>query len=165
MRHRTSMILLAAATLHSSGCYATWDISPREVGKLDGYRVPERVELRAETGERFKFYEGTSLDFHDGDGEREYAEIRIRDGRLTGKDERGELIRAVDLASTSQVRVKRMSTGGTVGLVVGVSAGALTVGGVVAVVVMLKNWNMGWGGSSWSGIGAGIGAAPPTPRR
>jgi acetyltransferase-like isoleucine patch superfamily enzyme len=47
------LVPLLCASL--SGCYATWDVSHRELARLDGYRAPQMVMLKSTSGDDVAF--------------------------------------------------------------------------------------------------------------
>jgi hypothetical protein len=55
----TTMVAVA----HSAGCYSTWDIAPREINRLDGYRSPVAKVTVDKAGDRVEVDHDTQLSF------------------------------------------------------------------------------------------------------
>lgn len=131
-----------------TGCYSTWDIAPRELGRLDGYRATAPVKLRDQEGSVVEFDEESELQLRRGSA--------VLEEKLVAASANGPLLTAIrrtdqsplyiDLRRVETARVKRFSTGktaATVGVVVGVGATA-TIALVTALLVS-RLPNLSWG--------------------
>lgn len=149
-----------------TGCYSAWDISPRALTSLNGYRAPQTVKIADDHGEEVAFDPETELRFYGPDGELQdkakFASIDVKDSMFTGvaraePDEGGTLdpwdasmlsvVRdgrrtlSVELSRTtriSKVQARKFSLGKTIAVSVGVPAG-------VAAVATLAIFVAGWG--------------------
>jgi hypothetical protein len=134
-------VALAMASLCAAGCYTSWDIGPRELPKLKGYSAPDNVELVSGAGERFAYGPESHLVFVEGAKGTKAAEIddiRLDGPLLRGTDRQGGQPFAIDLRGVSLVRVEQFSQGRTVGLVLGITAGAAAIAGLVALGLSLR---------------------------
>jgi hypothetical protein len=156
MTNKASTGSLALLALSLAGCYATWDVSPRELQKLDGYRAPQRVELQAKRGKVVSYGEDTTLVLHAGSTATEEhldaADLDAERRVLRGVDHERKPV-ALAIENIDRVEVKELSTGGTVGLTVGVVTGAATVGvGAWLAYQLSRPWGGGWIGSGGFGL-------------
>jgi hypothetical protein len=168
MRCTLAAMGLGLLALSTTGCYATWDVAPREVTKLHRYVAPKRVELSTSSGGKFDFNQDTELQFHQASGvlATRYSEVEVRGDVLHGRDEHGVPALPVDLRRVDTVRASRLSPGGTAGLVIGVTTGAMTVGGLMtfAVFATSRCGILGCLGT-WGGYGGDAFHAPLKARR
>lgn len=121
--------LATIAALAATGCHTTWDIAPRELTKLNGYRAPQTVVLEDTGGGTVDFSGGSRLTLSSPQGE---VSLRVREARVEGptfvavpRGEEGPV--AIDLRQLGRVQVRNFSVGKTVGLTVGVTLGAAAV--------------------------------------
>lgn len=68
MRLLSGALILGLVGTSTSGCYTTWDIAPRELNKLAGYREPARIPLTDKDGNTFEFNQRTELRVHQPNG-------------------------------------------------------------------------------------------------
>jgi hypothetical protein len=62
----TSVALFLALTTPCAGCYSTWEIGPRGLPQLNGYRAPERREIVADNSDVFVLDQDTELGVYEG---------------------------------------------------------------------------------------------------
>ena len=130
MRRVSFLLILSMLPASTSGCYWTWDVAPRELAKLDGYRPPSVVPLADVRGETFTFDKTTKLRLE----EPEAATVR---GPFTSIDVRGPILTGtttdhppwgIDLGKVTSLEARKFSPEKTVALGLGLAA---TVGAVV----------------------------------
>lgn len=146
MHQPLSRLAITLVALGASGCYASWDIGRGELVKLHGYRAPQQVQLTDVRGSPIAFDGESELVFRDRETsfEGRFEAIDVRGSTLFGQRRDGHALTIVDLGRVEQVHVKRLSVGGTTGLVVGVTLGAATVAAMVAGAVALSKLNLHW---------------------
>ena len=145
-RPRAHVALAAlAVALSAPGCYASWDLAPRELEKLRGYSTPQRVVLHAEDGEAFCYGPEHQLAFYRAGDDALPRPVRldaieVDPGRVRGIERESRSPFAIDLATVKKVRAERFSPGGTAGLAVGVAMGGITVAVAGTGVVILESF-------------------------
>jgi hypothetical protein len=141
---RSSAVLAALLFMPCIGCYSTWDIAPRELIKLDGYRAPAAATIVDKRGHQVEVDPKTELLFITVNKipvvEARFTSIDVREapkewwlsGVLHGD---GTAIR-VDLNQIGRVKATRFSPGKTaVVVVVPVVATGIFIGLVVGVIL------------------------------
>jgi hypothetical protein len=136
-----ALVTVVATTTATSGCYSTWDIAPRTLVRLDGFREGQTRMLVSADAEReeVKFTADSELIFRDAKGNQISGQFRSLD--LTGpvlvgvrRDNNVNL--EVDLSRSPYVSLKNFSVGKTIGATVGVVA-AVPVTVVLGLFVLL----------------------------
>lgn len=107
---RTAVALALSTNL--TGCYSTWDIQPRALIRLDGFRPGDKRSLGIVDGENLPFTNESKLYFHgvdDREAEMSFRAINVNYPIFTGqKAETGEVL-YVDLSRLSEVKVRNKS--------------------------------------------------------
>lgn len=140
--NRSPLALALLLTTTCSGCYATWDIAPSEMKKLDGYRAPLGRIVHDEAGADVLVDTSTELSFK---ASATIAEVHAKFDSidvpadtpryLSGNRHGDGLHIWVDLDQVGRIRAKRLSESKTTALVFGVlAATAVTVGLTYLVV-------------------------------
>jgi hypothetical protein len=128
MLSKKALLLVAASLLAgaASGCYSTWDIAPRDLRALDGFREGQTRVIAGAGDDEIEFTSRTELSLRGTDGLETggtFRSINVRGPIFYGiKREQGEYISA-DLSRMANVQVRNFSTGKTVGLSVGLGLG------------------------------------------
>jgi hypothetical protein len=122
-----------------TGCFSTWDISPRELNRLNGYREPQVVPIADNNGKEVAFDPRTELRFYGPDGEMQdkakFASIDVAGSTFTGIARGERRTVSVDLSQVSEVQARKFSIGKTIAVGVGVPAGVALVLTIVVVAV------------------------------
>jgi hypothetical protein len=143
---RRGAVLAAVLTLPCVGCYTTWDIAPRELGKLDGYRAPAPTVIFDTKDEKVVVDEGLELGFTARDPApgapplAPYARQELvvkfdaidvhvapNEWWLSGILHGDKRWIRVDLNQVKKVVAQRYSHGKTAGLVIGCVAGTAAI--------------------------------------
>ena len=136
MHSRTmlSMLTLVTAT-NAAGCYSTWDIEPRTLLKLNGFRAGQTVQLPSWDGEvDFDAESIVHLEGKDGvEADIQFNAIQIQEPVLFGLTRPDRMALNVDLQRMSKVQIRKFSTTKTgllaTGAVLGAASG--TIGGLL----------------------------------
>lgn len=114
---------------NTAGCYSTWDIQPKSLHALDGFRVGSYTpSLQATNGEVIEFDESTSLQFKGNtfpvSDEIRFLSVDVEEemliGTMRGKGGRVQ----IDLSQLRGVRAQKPAPGKTAGMVLGIVAGS-----------------------------------------
>ncbi len=122
------------AATSASGCYSTWDITPKMLVELDGFQAstPKNLRIPGSEGiEEVPFTHETRLHFVGSDGVQETAQfssIRVQGPIFTGiETETGDRLR-VDTRQLKAVELANFSAGRTALATTGFLAGMAPVG-------------------------------------
>jgi hypothetical protein len=125
-----------------SGCYSTWDVAPRELTKLNGYREPQQVPLVDQEGDTFAFDKRTELSFQTAGGatqdKAKFSAIDVNGTMFSGAARGAPRTVNVELGTLSNVEARRFSIGKTVAAGA-IPLGVLTIAIVVIEVVAISN--------------------------
>lgn len=143
MRWMSRALIITLVGTSTSGCYSTWDLAPRELNKLAGYRMPDRVTLVDKDGEALDFDCETELRVRHGDGSPTdvgpLGSIDIKDSVLSGKpcgcNNGGQVTLYVD--QVTAVEARRYSTNKTMAYVAASTMGTIALAAAVAGLVAL----------------------------
>ena len=115
-----------------SGCYSTWDVAPKELTKLNGFRDRQKVEIVDQDGDPFVFDRATELSFQTADGtvqdKAKFSSIDINGSMLTGAARGAPRTVSIDLNTLSNIEARHFSVGKTV------AAGVIPIG--VATILL-----------------------------
>ena len=88
MQSRLSRNLVTCVmTIMISGCYSTWDVTPRALVTLDGFHAPQQLSLHNKEFNSFTYDRDTTLRFRGVDGleaEAQFRSIKIEGSILHG---------------------------------------------------------------------------------
>jgi hypothetical protein len=141
-----------------TGCYSTWDIDPRSIVSLNGFREGETREIwtAEEDPAEVKFTSDTELRFQDATGvevSETFRAVHVQGRMFVGVErDQGTDIK-VDLSRVT-VEAKNFSMGKTVGLSLGLGLGGPVFGTLVTVIVLAS------AGGSGRPLRASAGASP-----
>lgn len=131
----SGMTLLLSTSL--AGCYATWDIAPHKLARLDRFRAGEERTLQALDGSEVPFTSGSELLFLGRDGKEAQMQFRAIDfenNHFVGEREKDGAKLHVDLWRLASVKVRNINEGQTTLAVSGIVLGG---GGTLVGMALL----------------------------
>ncbi|HRI69833.1 MAG TPA: hypothetical protein PK156_36640 [Polyangium sp.] len=129
MHSRMTFSMLALMTAsNAAGCYSTWDIEPRTLLKLNGFRAGQTVELPTSDGKTVNFNADSTVHLEGNDGIETDAQLGVvvtHHSLLLAKTIPDAQTLNVDLGRLSRVQIVNSSSEKT---------GLLVTGGVLGAV-------------------------------
>ena len=142
MNSRTTLAVLGLiSTTGASGCYSTWDLTPRGVLQLNGFRSGNYIDVETTENERIPFTKDTKLSFYGSDQavaeEVTFSKIELRRNVLIGEDAESGQKLLVDLSRMNTVQATNFSVGKTALLATGVTIPTLIMGYVFLAAISI----------------------------
>lgn len=141
MHSRTTLSLATLiAAANTAACYSTWDITPRTLLKLNGFRAGETVNLPTRQGEYVEFDDETTVHLEGIDGvqtDAQFDAIKTHWPVLVGSTIPDGVKLNVELQRMSKVQIRKFSPGQTALLTTGAILGAVSgaIGGGIWLYV------------------------------
>ncbi len=135
----TTTLLTAAAT---TGCYSTWDVAPKALFHLEGFREGDTKTIQTADGDQIPFTSDTELHFRAKDGsmaEAQFRAIQVQDPIVVGIERKTGVPLEIDTSRLDMVQAKNFSTRNTALAITGV---AITPG----LLFLLALSQVSWGG-------------------
>ncbi len=117
MNTRTiAMVSLVSTASMTTGCYSTWDLTPKGVVALDGFRTGQPITISTTTNETIIFRDDSSLRFQAANGqqtEAQFQSIEVDGSIFTGVEKEHGSRYVIDLAQMRGVQANVFSPGKT----------------------------------------------------
>ncbi|HRI71348.1 MAG TPA: ferritin-like domain-containing protein [Polyangium sp.] len=117
MNTRTiAMVSLVSTASMTTGCYSTWDLTPKGVVALDGFRTGQPIAISTTTNETIIFRDDSSLRFKAANGqetEAKFQSIAVEGSIFTGVEKEKGSRYVIDLSQMRSVQADVFSPGKT----------------------------------------------------